>query len=43
MMRMYRGKFFKNYKTNQGSSAADNYFMMNGDANGTLGFSPGFH
>lgn len=38
---MQRAKYYKHYKTNTGSSAADNYFMMNGDANGTLGFSPG--
>jgi hypothetical protein len=42
LMRMYRGRFYKNYKTNTLSSAADNYFMMNGDGNGTLGLSPGF-
>jgi hypothetical protein len=41
ILRMQRGKYMRNYKTNTGSSGADHYFMMNGDANGTLGFSPG--
>jgi hypothetical protein len=44
MMRSIRSKYYKNKNGNYASlTGAEHLFIMNGDGNGTLGFSPHPH
>ncbi len=39
-MRNMRGKYYKYKNANYGSASGGDHFLMNGDGNGTLGYSP---
>lgn len=39
-MRNMRGKYYKYKNANYGSSSGGDHFLMIGDGNGTLGYSP---